>query len=313
MSKLLFALTLLLLTILVACSDDKSEADKTDQLPPPVDLPYFADEYLPPDNPTYEIERLKPLETVTATETADDTTLGHSLTVLRYYSFVGQSRTTYNVGGETLSVEISQFATVPDAYGYFSRQRPYDATPIGIGKDSWAQGPHTWFIDDHCVVTISTSSESTKELGAQSIIAREIETNIVDTDPLPIFVKMFPDRDRIFGSTRYHPRDFLDIEGLDEAYSTLYDIDGDTVIFFMIFDSTDQSFIDLNEHAREVGTVNPAPDTLNFPRPEFALEYDDPAHGPIVAGMVRKKLVGIVGWDYSRLQWLGFVWVLGLK
>lgn len=306
-------LVLLTLALLSACSDDTSKTDKADQLPPPVEAPYFADQYLPDDNPTYDLKRLDPVNTVTARETAKDTALGHSQKVLRYYSFVGQTSAMYTVGEDTLSVEISQFATVPDAYGYFAHQRPLAAIPVGLGKDSWAEGPHTWFISDHCVVTISSETEQADGLGAQSILAREIEANIEDTDPLPIFIKMFPDRDRILSSTHYHPRDFLDIQGLDEAYSTLYDIDGDTVIFFMIFDTTGESFITLRDHAREVGTVSPAPDTLNFPEPELSLEYDDPAHGPIVAGMVRKKLVGIVGWEHSRLQWLGFVWVLGLK
>jgi len=313
LSALSLLLSLSLLALLSACSKDNPESDDTGTLPPPVEQPYLADSYLPGDNPTYDLERLEPLTTIVAVEPEGDTALGHSLRTLRHYRFIGQTRTTYRIGPETLSLEISQFATVPDAYGYFAHQRPFDAPPLGLGKDSWADSAHVWFVDGHCVVTMSSTGESSGTLSAQSILAREVEAGIPVTEPLPIFIKMFPDRDRIFGSTRYDPIGFLKIRGLDEAYSTLYDIDGDTVIFFMVFDTTGESFVTLQKHARRVGTVSPAPDTLSFPEPAWSLAYNDPAHGPIVAGMVRKKLVGIVGWDHSRLQWLGHIWILGLK
>jgi hypothetical protein len=67
----------------------------------------------------------------------------------------------------------------------------------------------------------------------------------------------------------------------------------------------------LSRYASNIGTIVDVPDGFHFPELSVALEH--PRHGLIVAGLVRKKLVGIIGYNPKTFEKLATGWVDGLQ
>ena len=79
----------------------------------------------------------------------------------------------------------------------------------------------------------------------------------------------------------------------------------------MTMDQAGEKYVKLKEHADSSGKVSLAPSS--FPFEEHSLAFSDPGHGQIVAGLVRSKLVGIIGYDSTKNDRLASRWVQGLR
>ncbi len=313
---------LLLVSLSIAClglgvisSCGKKEKEPTSQQkqtvaePPLEKVPFYADQLLPGK---VDSLHLKPIDSAHKNLYADLKAQADSLAPeYAHYNMVGQVRESYEVNGVKVTAEILQFATPEDAYGYYSQLRPDGVALGGLGLESFADGKVRYFTQGDIVVALTVEKADSAALDAQAVLGKEINTRISSPPTMPPFFMLFPIADKIGLTTKYYAHDYLGIKGLDKVYTTSYLIDGDTLVLFLTMDKSGLKFLKLQEYAQNVGKAEAAPATIPFE--EFSVAFEDPQRGKVVAGLVRSKLVGAIG--YERLKNGSFVsmWVKGLR
>jgi hypothetical protein len=83
-------------------------------------------------------------------------------------------------------------------------------------------------------------------------------------------------------------------------------------VLFLSMDESGEKFWKLKEHADSFGKVSPAPTSFVFDN-GHSISFTHPTKGNIVAGLVRQKLVGIIGYDPAKNDRLAASWVQGLR
>ncbi len=297
--------------VCLSCSKKQEEASPPAQETETAvaERPFYAADLLPGDMDTLEIKRLSPVK---KTMRADaDSSLGERAEKYLAHNLVGMAASEYEVGGVTISAEIAQFASLEDAYGFYARLRPVGVGVGGLGTESFALGGVRYFTRGEFVVTLSIDQEDSAHFAAQSLLGQEINGRISAPPTPPQFFVLFPFAGRIGLSNRYYSRAFLGVAGLDKVYTTAYLTGGDTAVLFLTVDASGDKFLKLREYAGSTGEVSSAPNS--FPFEGYCLAFSDPDRGRIVAGMVRSKLVGIIGYDSTKNDRLASRWVQGLR
>ncbi|MFH1687385.1 MAG: DUF6599 family protein [bacterium] len=229
----------------------------------------------------------------------------------KLYSFEGLVAAGYTVRGTPLTVEVAQFASMDDAYGYYSRLRPDGVRVAGVGAESYRDGNSLYFVADRYAVTVSSETDDNESLQAQSLLAQEIASGAGHMR-IPGFFSLYPSRWKVESSNHYYPRNYLGIPGLDRVYTVNYDLDGDTAVFFMTEDLAGEQFLKLRAYAETTGSLAPPPDSIPYYQ-GYAFMFDSPYQGRIVAGLMRAKLVGVVGFNEQSHLHLASLWVRGLQ
>lgn len=274
------------------------------------ELPFYADTLLPGSIETYDIELVDSINTILSDDA--DSSLGQKARRYLSYNFVGLATARYEVRGVPVSVQIAQFASLEDAYGFYASLRPDGIGRGGLGTESFSLDATTHFTKGEFVVTLSVGEEDDTLFVAQSLLGQEISSRISGAATAPQFFMLFPFADKIAFSNKYYSRDFLDVGGLDKVYTTSYLTGGDTAVLFLIMDESGMKFLKLQEYAESTGKVSPASTTFAFDD-GYSVSFKHPTQGMIVAGLVRSKLVGIIGYDPDKNDRLATTWVQGLK
>lgn len=299
-------LGLIFLALLSGC--DKKEKETVRTVPEPAPIFYNADALMPPSIKTFDIVNVGDVGTVRP-ETGTDY-LGSSAADYQAYQFVGMSFGSYTVVGVPISVEIAQFPTPDDAYGFFARLQPFGVQLGTLGSESFEAGQTLYFVAGDYVVTLSMDDSTLKATNARSRLALEINSRI-EQKPKPQYFVLFPSASKIGSSNRYHRDQFIEGAGLEQVYTTSYAIEGDTTLFFLIMDRGGSQYARLSEYAAEIGTIVDTPEKFRFPG--FSIAFEHPKYGLIVAGVVRLKLVGVLGYHPERYEKLATGWVAGLQ
>ena len=271
--------------------------------------PFYAADLLPGDMDTLEIKRLSPVKKTMRVDA--DSSLGERAEKYLAHNLVGMAAAEYEVSGVTVSAEVAQFASLEDAYGFYADLRPVGVGIGGLGTESFALGGLRYFTRGEFVVTLSIDQEDSAHFAAQSLLGQEINGRIPAPPTPPPFFVLFPFADRIALSNKYYSRAFQGVAGLDKVYTTSYLTGGDTAVLFLTIDEGGEKFLKLRGYTESTGEVSTAPNS--FPYEDYSLAFSDPDRGRIVAGLVRSKLVGIIGYDSTKNDRLASRWVQGLR
>ncbi len=224
---------------------------------------------------------------------------------------IGLIRTTYDIDGDTVVVEIAQFASPNDAYGFYSQKRPGGIPLDTVGSESYYTNDTMYFNKGEYAVMVSSSAGSeTRPLIKKTakIIAEKIGTQTL----LPMFFRLFPFSKQIVPSQKYYSLNFMGVAGLDEVYTIDYAVDEDTLTLFLTTDTAGAKFVELSDWGGEFSKVTTAPPQFEYPE-QFSLTFEHPQHGQIIAGMANRKLAGLIGYKRATGLELGSKWIMGLK
>ncbi|MFH1372706.1 MAG: DUF6599 family protein [bacterium] len=301
---------LCLLLCVLSCSDKKQPQSDVISTETNVDTQtFYAAGCLPHDIETPDIKRLGSPNKILPTEA--DSILGEKAAAYLACNLVGLAEADYQVQDLTVSAEVAQFASPEDAYGFYSGLRPIGVGSDSLGVESFTDGARCYFTHGDMVVTLTVSEQDSAHLAARFLLGREIDNLVPSAASKPTFFMLFPMRDRVPLSERFYSHDFLDISGLDQFYSSVYVSGSDTAVLFLGMDDSGQKFLELKKYAETVGAVDLAPVTLAYE--DYSLAFNDPQHGRILAGLVRSKLVGIIGYDSTAYDHLMATWLQGLQ
>lgn len=307
----IMVVTMCLSFVCLSCSK------KQDETSPPAqetetavaERPFYAADLLPGDMDTLEIKHLSPVKKIMRADA--DSSFGERAEKYLAHNLVGMASTEYEVSGVTVSAEVAQFASLEDAYGFYADLRPVGVGVGGLGTESFTLGRVRYFTRGEYVVTLSIDQENSVHFAAQSLLGQEINGRIPAPPTPPPFFVLFPFADKIALSNKYYSRAFLGVAGLDRVYTTAYLTGGDTAVLFLTMDEGGEKFLKLKKFAESTGKVSSAPNS--FPFEEYSLAFSDSDRGRVVAGLVRGKLVGIIGYDSTKNDRLASSWVQGLR
>jgi hypothetical protein len=272
--------------------------------------PFSADQLLPKDLTAQNTKLTGSIETVLPRDA--DSLLKERRDQYLSYDFTGLVRSAYEVNNVPVSVEIAQFGSLEDAYGFYAGLRPDGISVTPLGTESFLLGSHRYFTRGEFVVTLTIEKDDSSHLAAQTVLAQQINSRISGSASPPPFFMLFPSAKKIVPSNKYYRGNFLNVSGLDKVYTTSYFTGGDTAVLFLTMDESGDKFLRLKEHADSLGKVSPAPTSFVFDN-GYSISFTHPTKGNIVAGLVRQKLVGIIGYDPDKNDRLAASWVQGLR
>ena len=308
----LISFLLLSLGISLSCSSDKkSTKDTRPQLETELaKIPFSADIVLPGNAPEKNITIAS--ETTRITRKEASATLGEKAAEYLSSLMIGTVRVMYKVDEDTIRAEIAQFASTDDAYGFYSRQRPDGITLDGIGSESFFYKNKYKFTKGEYAVSLSLKRKSKDALKSFRKLAGEIAGQIENSPRAQQFFILFPYSGQVASSRKYYSRDFMGVDGLDSVYTVSYASDSDTLILFLTMDTSGAKFVNFSKWGESFDKAGPVPAEFDFPSGHsIAFEHSD--KGQIVAGIVRKKIAGVIGYKRGSGSQLCSRWVKGLR
>lgn len=305
LTSLLLNVVIILMT--VGCGQKEEPSDKSAAR---VETAFDAVEYLPEEVASYEIESMGAPRVVRAEELTSRVA-DSVIAELEPFGPLGIVHADYMVKSALVRLRIIQFEEPEPAYGYFSQKRPFGARQGSVGAESYFDSTRLRIYSDTYVFTLLVDSADDKSLRAASLLGQEIHIKLPQKG-LPPFFMFFPSRGRLPGSNIYYREDYLGVPDLNEAYTTMYALAGDTAVFFLSEDLSGEKFLILQTYAAAKDSVRAAPEIIPYDR-EHAFAFNHPDYGPMVAGLVRGKLVGVVGFEGETFLTLTTLWVKGLR
>ncbi|HOP06602.1 MAG TPA: hypothetical protein PLF13_04845 [candidate division Zixibacteria bacterium] len=300
--KRLSSATLLIVfvAILVQCSSDQPQ--------PVPQKPFTAAAYFIESVPSFDIHRVDSVRTVPQEQLAEFFGTGYD--DIEKFRPLGLAATRYRAGNTDISVELTQYPSIEDAFGAYSVYRPDGIETQPIGIEAYAVGVTQSVVNGEFVLTLSALESDSAALAERTLLAQELVSRMPEGD-FPGFFLLFPMRWQIKPSYQYYPKNFMGVEGLDQVYTINYEVDSVNATFFLSEDLSGEKYIKLSEYAATLGSVTPAPDTIMF-YDHYGIQYDDPNYGHIITGIVRSKVVGVLYYQPVHLH-LTYLWVKGLQ
>ena len=293
----------------ISCGKKEEKTPPATETEAVENLPFYADNLLPDNIDTLNIERLG--DVIEITYKAADSTSGPELDLDQPHNLVGRATTSYDINGIEITAKIDQFASVPDAYGFYSGLRPFGNGNNNLGTESFEDKNTTCFTRGELVITLTSKLSDSLRSEARILLGQEINSRISELPQAPRFFVLFPSGKMIFFTRAYYTRDYLEIPSLDQVFTNSYDIEGDTVLLFLTMDESGDKFLTLLQAVQTMGEVSDGPETIPFE--EYSLSFQHPEHGHIVAGLVRSKLAGVIGYDSPQIENFFAMWIKGLK
>jgi hypothetical protein len=287
-----FGTALLILTL--SCGEEETKPEPSiEQVQQASARDFEPGTILPDSVAAYEIVRTSALAPMLSD--APDSSLGEQAERYRVYDLVGLTRSTYTIRSMKAEVELARFGTVDDAFGFYASSRPETISAQRLGTEGYSLGPVTNFTQGTYVVSITMEEDDFLHMGAQTLLAREIENRLPEKPLVPRFFMLFPYNYKVVPSTQYTPRSFADIESIDHVYTQRYSPADDTLVFFLTMDTTGTKLLALTEYAQSVGSLKALPDSVFFDG-NHGVMFELPGRGTVVAGLIRSKLAGVIGY-----------------
>ena len=133
----------------------------------------------------------------------------------------------------SLRIEIYEHASVANAFGIYSTERPEKGNWIDVGGQGYHEEDILNFYKGHFYIKLMTynikNSEEILEHTA-NVLENLLPSN---NDTIEIF-NLFPEEGRQLNSERYINKNYLGYESLSEAYTVNYRIDKDQFDLFII-------------------------------------------------------------------------------
>jgi len=300
-----------LLLLALSCGEEKTKPEPTIEDIRQASARKFEPGTILPDSvAAYEIVRTSALAPMLSD--APDSSLGANADKYRAYDLVGIARTTYTIRGMNAQVEIARFGTSDDAFGFYALGRPETISAQRLGTEGYSLGTVTNFTQGTYVVSITMEDDDFLHLGAQTLLAREIENRLPESPMVPQFFMLFPYNYKVVPSTQYIPRSFMDIESIDQVYTQRYSPADDTLLFFLTMDTARAKLLTLTEYAKNVGNLLAPPNSVPFDG-NHGIMFELPGQGVVVAGLVRNKLAGVIGFGEEKGDKLFAGWIKGLQ
>lgn len=265
---------------------------------------FDADSHLPGSLPGISLAKMS----VCKTEADLEQYMGARSNDYYTYRLVGLAAALYDADSARLSVEVAQFASPLDAYGFYALTRPDSAYLTKLGAEGYMEGNSFYFVNGHYVVTVSAIADNG---GGSDLVQRlgvSIGAEIGLDDRLPTEFEVFPEDGRILATYRYVPFDYVGVSELDSVLTCRYRVDTAECTVFCTGDRSGKKFLALSAYADSLGGGLTPVQEIGFDE-NYGGVFIDPVAGSVTAGLVAGRLVGAVGGDPASHAAVLATWV----
>jgi hypothetical protein len=228
------------------------------------------------------------------------------------YHLVGMAAAVYEASGARLSVEIAQFTSATDAYGFYARLRPDNAALARLGVEAYTEGNSLYFAQDRFAVTLSAAGEDSSVVDVLNRLAVTISVDMGAAGTIPPEFALFPKEKQIRASYRYFPTAYLGLERIDRVFTCRYNFAVDTLTLFAARDEQGIAYLAARDAAEGSGENESAETGLGFDE-DYALRFERAEYGTIVAGQAGGYFVGAYSYSEKRHAQLIRDWLTVLK
>jgi len=243
---------------------------------------------------------------------ANEMTAGTEAPDYTTYDVIGTATAVYAVGDAPFTIEIGQFAGPEDAYGWYSIHRPNGTETEKIGGESFRAGSVRYTYQGDFTITVDGGEATPEANRVVDSLTQVVVDGIEAPSEMPMYHVLFPGRDRAKSSARYYGYGFAGIPGLNDVYTVDFVAGRDTSTFFLSPDSSGIKYLTLLEATAWDDLTRDPPKGFMFDA-GFGMRGTHPELGAVVAGLVRQKLVGVIGYDPDRNHLKLQNWVRGLQ
>jgi len=219
------------------------------------------------------------------------------------YAFVEVTVADYRHGESEIIADLYRFVNPAMAFGMYTTLRPEKPESVFLGVEGFSSPPALVFTKGDYLVNIVGYDETAATMNATRSIAEAIDSHLPGTTAKPAMFSLFPQPEIIRRTEKMFSSSFLGREYLSLVYTVDCLQDADTVILFVADDDSGGKFAQWSKQT----AANRA---LDIPLGD--LPYDggnsfvivDNYYGNIVAGLKKKKLAGIIGYNPAHAEFL---------
>lgn len=220
--------------------------------------------------------------------------------IYHQYGFIDMATASYKAGDEELVLDIYRFDSDDDAFGLYSSYKPPGPGNMRLGVEGFSTGNSVDFVKGSYVVRIVGFDQEEATMTAIETIAEDLNSDIPGSSERPAMFGLFPVDNQVAGSEKMMAESFVGQIFLNDVYTMDYNIEGDEVTMFLSNDSTGEKYDDWVEQV-EKEDFNPA--GLPYDDQRVFL-YNNDYYGNIVAGSIRGRLAGIIGYKENYREFL---------
>jgi Family of unknown function (DUF6599) len=227
------------------------------------------------------------------------------------YNFIDVTTATYRNEGTEITVDIYRFDNSPNAYGLYTLMRPEEPNAIKIGIEGFSSPLSMDFVKGEYLVRLTGYEESSETFSGIRILAAELETVIPGTKEYPKIFSKFPEPNKIAYTAKHNVESYLGHGFLSNVYTQDYNLNGETVTLFLTEDSDGVKFVEwelVDKTLKSVGESLVAEAFDDYKVFHRAGGF----YGDIIAGLKKKKLVGILNYSSNQEQFL-IDWLNSIK
>ncbi|UCH85153.1 MAG: hypothetical protein JSW50_05540 [Candidatus Latescibacterota bacterium] len=188
------------------------------------------------------------------------------------YDFVALGALTYDKGEkQSLTIDVYRHKDLRNAFGIYSAEKPEETDFLSIGSQGYyAKGILNFFKGPYYVKVMGYYLEDDEAM--LTSIANEVAGNLDGEAAFPKMLSCFPAEGKITNSEKFIARNFLGHGFLHAAYTASYDLDGASLVVFIIeaADAAESQEM-LNQYFELVkskdGKVDESNDTYRFVDP----------------------------------------------
>ncbi len=210
------------------------------------------------------------------------------------YDFKKHYRGEYTEKADTnnyITVQIYQHASVYDAFGIYSAERPGDAKYNSLGVSGYTAGSLLSFYKGQYYVIITSHDESESTLKTINELGKRLASKLAGDNNPPKPIIWFPNDGLVSNSVQYINKQFLGYDVLSNAFIAKYKNNGKTYKAFII-PNTDRATCKamLQDYAKKTGT------TLAEIR-EGKYTIEDEYNGTVILHWQEKYLYGFYNFE----------------
>lgn len=233
----------------------------------------------------------------------------NEMETLRQYLCIGLASTSYANKKEEFTVDLYQFTESQYAYGYYSRFRPDGVKTLKIGAESFINGNSLYLTQADYLIIIS--QEDLKPNAVQSV-ATKISANIAGGKSTPPFFILFPYGKKLYPTDKFYPYEHLGIKGFNEVYTSDHLVNDDTVTLFLTLDTSGEKYFYLTEYVKEHDLKSAPVKRFNYDQ-GYSIAFEVEGHGVLIAGLVKGKLAGAIGYKPKKHEVYVKRWLDGFQ
>jgi len=283
-TKIIFIISLLLVSLLIACGEKEETAEKT-ATKTTADL--LSTDFA-------ELTRTSEPAVFVGEHLYEHINGGAELYNL--YKFEEVANAYYEYQDRELVADIFKFSNSENAFGLYSLLRPDEIEPFKIGVEGFTAPGSVFFVKGDYVVQLTGFDETEATATGLKKIATAIAGAITGTTDLPGAFGSFLSENAVPHTEKYTAEAFLGQAVLTEVYSRAYLIGDETITLFMTADNRSEKYIVWQAAVTATESTLPK---FDFPGFEEGLSFmtESAFYGQILGGKKSAKLIGCLGYQ----------------